>query len=446
MKMKLVKVKGALQLVLFGILLLFCCTFMVGFNNTPITITFMEPETAGAPEYEVFNNAVKQFEKTHPNVKVVLNALDTGSLRTKLTVQMAAGNPPDVSWCVLSYAREFMAGNKIADLRPIINDKKHSEFKKWFPDKVLNFAKYKDGRIMMFPREASVGGMFYNKAMFKKYGWQPPKTFDDLIRLAKKARKEGKYAMVTSGKDARFSWLCSALLVRTGGRKNAEALTTGDAQDQWNDPKYGFVDAMRKFKQLVDAQAFPPGIMGMSTSECDQMFAREEVAMDYEGAFKIGNFIDAGGKAFVKKLGRISFPAMKDMPNGEPQVVVGGILTGYILAAGMPKEKQDLVVELVKAVDSPALYKKMMELGSIPYPGKVRYDKTKVLPIYNDFFEAFQKAPGYIPSADTLAPPEVDNAIKKTAMSGIVTGEFTVDQAVAEVQKAALNYLQSKKK
>jgi raffinose/stachyose/melibiose transport system substrate-binding protein len=46
---------------------------------------------------------------------------------------------------------------------------------------------------------------------------------------------------------------------------------------------------------------------------------------------------------------------------------------------------------------------------------------------------------------DTYAPPPVDLAIKNTAMPGIITGQFTVDQAVEEVQKAAVEYLKTNK-
>ena len=57
--------------------------------------------------------------------------------------------------------------------------------------------------------------------------------------------------------------------------------------------------------------------------------------------------------------------------------------------------------------------------------------------------EALLTAEILIPSMDTFAPPAIDLAIKKTAMPGIITGEFTVDEAVAEVQRAADEYVKT---
>jgi raffinose/stachyose/melibiose transport system substrate-binding protein len=48
-------------------------------------------------------------------------------------------------------------------------------------------------------------------------------------------------------------------------------------------------------------------------------------------------------------------------------------------------------------------------------------------------------------SMDSYAVPSVDLAIKQTAMPGLISGEFTVTQAVAEVQKAARDYLNSRR-
>ena len=42
---------------------------------------------------------------------------------------------------------------------------------------------------------------------------------------------------------------------------------------------------------------------------------------------------------------------------------------------------------------------------------------------------------------DSIAPPAVDIAIKQTAFPGIITGEFDVNKAVTEVQKAAEDYV-----
>jgi len=410
-----------------------------------MTIRYMSPATAGgqSQQYEILNNLIAKFQEEHPGVTIIHDALPTADLRTKLTVEMASGNPPHCSWSPLNYAREFMRDNAIIDWRPVYEDPKHKEFKEWFDEKVLEFSAYKDGRLMMAPYEASIDGLFYNSEIFEKYGWEPPKTFDDLIDLAAKCREQGIYAIVTGGKDMRFAWMAAALMARAAGVENLKQLALGDALTKWNDPQYGFPQAMQKFKQLVDAGAFPPGTVGLSADEADRMFVRGEVAMYYEGQWKPGNWLALGGEEFLDKVKRVNFPAMPDMPNGDPNVCVGGTIVGTIAASQKPQDEIDMTIEWVKVVSSPAYYVAGMEAGANLYAGKTAYDRNKPPRITNDLYDAFQAAGGYIPSMDTLAPPAIDLDIKQTAMPGILSGELTVEEAIAEVQKAAEEYAKS---
>jgi len=94
-------------------------------------------------------------------------------------------------------------------------------------------------------------------------------------------------------------------------------------------------------------------------------------------------------------------------------------------------------------LSSPAMYGPLMEQGLNLYAGKYTWDESKASVVWKQTVTAFRSAKRFIPSMDTYAPPAVDLAIKKTAMPGIVTGQYTVDQAVAEVQKAAEEYLKT---
>ncbi len=408
-------------------------------------IRLMTSWTAGSVAYEAIEALLKTYKEEKTNLTIVHDALPSNDLRTKLTVEMAAGNPPDVSWCVLSYAREYMKDDKIIDWGPVYNDPKHPEFKQWFSDVSLNFATSTDGKIMMAPQEGSIDGLYYNKEMFTENGWTPPTTFDELIDLIGKIKAKGITPIVTGGKDARFAWLASAFLVREAGLDNFNALCIGDSMTSWNDPNLGFVGAMTKFKQFVDAGAYPKGVLGMSATEADQMFAKGEAAMYYEGAWKPGNFAQQGGDDFIKKIARVDFPAFTDAANGDAKVNVGGNIIGFFVRSGLSDSKTEACINLVKDIVSPEFNIPIMEKGGFVYAGNADYDKSKVSDVMNQLIEAYRSATAYIPSMDGIAPPAVDIAIKQTAMPGIITGEFDVNKAVAEVQKAAEDYAKGNK-
>ena len=121
-----------------------------------------------------------------------------------------------------------------------------------------------------------------------------------------------------------------------------------------------------------------------------------------------------------------------------------GYIIGFIVRTGMSDSKTQAAIEIVKQISSPEFNVPIMEKGGFVYAGKADYDKSKVSNVMNQLIEAYRSAEAYIPSMDGIAPPAIDLAIKTTAMPGIITGEFDVNEAVAEVQKAAEDYLKAK--
>lgn len=399
--------------------------------------------TQGSVAQDNIEELIEKFEEEHPNVTVEHDALSTGDLRTKLTVQAASGDMPDVSWCPQSYAREFAKDGLIIDWAQIMEE--DPDWHEWFADPVIEALTEPDGKILLAPLEASIDGLYYNKAMFDEHGWKAPETWDEFMKLIPQIKEEGITPLVTGGKESRFAWMASALLVRSTGLDNFKSLCYGEDLTNWNKEETGFPEAVSKFKEMVDAGAFPNGVMGMSATEADQMFANEEAAMYYEGAWKVGNFESAGGAEFLEKLDRLDWPAMTDCTEGDPNTRVGGCFIGVMVKAGNDAEKEKLCIELAKDICSPDFGIPLMEEGGQVYPGTAEYDKSTCSDVMNKMIEAFHSAESYIPSMDGIAPPAVDLAIKQTAFPGIITGELDVQQAVDEVQKAAEDYAASLK-
>lgn len=410
-------------------------------SGDPITIKLSTTWTQGSVVQEYIEDLIADFEAEHPNVTIEHDALATADLRTKLTVQAASGDLPDVSWCPQSYAREFIKDDLILDWADIIEE--DPDWHEWFADPVIEALTEPDGKVLLAPLEASIDGLYYNKAMFDEHGWKAPETWDEFMELIPQIKEAGIAPLVTGGKESRFAWMASAFLVRVTGLDNFKSLCYGDDLTNWNVESTGFPKAVEKFKEMVDAGAFPTGVMGMSATEADQMFANEEAAMYYEGAWKVGNFESAGGAEFLDKVDRIDWPAMTDCPDGNAATRVGGCFIGMMVKTGNDPEKEKLCIELAKAICSPDFGVPIMEAGGQVYPGVAEYDHDSCSALMNKMIEAFHTADSYIPSMDGIAPPAVDLAIKQTAFPGIITGELDVQKAVDEVQKAAEDYAAS---
>jgi raffinose/stachyose/melibiose transport system substrate-binding protein len=212
--------------------------------------------------------------------------------------------------------------------------------------------------------------------------------------------------------------------------------------DQWDNPDFGFVSAMEHFAELVAAEAFPPDVLAFATLDADQFFARGEALMYYEGAWKAANFNTVGGREFVDSLARIEFPAFPNArPGGDPSVRVGGNVWGLTIPVGLDNVQMDAVIRFADAYTHPAYNAQYLESGARVAAGLVDWDRSKTLPLFNDFVDAYRASNHLLLSMDALTAPSIDFAIKQTAMPGIIAGTMTVEEAVAFVQMTAEQHL-----
>ena len=413
-------------------------------TGEPIELHVLTNWTSTSLFTEPINELIDSMNESG-KYNITYEGLPSSDARTKLTVSMSAGTPPDVACCTYNYAIVFSDQGLLMDWSTVYDDPKYPEFKEWFSEDVLNAPVDSSGRIMLVPHEAAIDGLFCNMEVFEQYGWELPETWDDLIELCHKANEQGVAPLVTGGADQRFAWLASIMLGRTGGLDSAIALTSGEAMTSWDDPQYGFVASMEKLQELVDAGGFAKGVVGLSMSEADQMFARGEAAMYYEGAWKPADFAKAGGEDFVNKVQRIDFPSMNDQPNGDNDVHTGGIGSGFFIPSGLSEEKTAAAIEFVLAFNNPEFNVPIMEQGTFVWAGNAEYDKSKVSDLMNSMIEAYHAADGFIVSMDALAPPAVELAVKQTAFPGIISGELDVNGAVSAVNDAAKQYVEENK-
>lgn len=401
----------------------------------PIRVRHANVNTPGGPLHEVYMALVEQFNAENSDIIIEPDINPSAEHRTKILIEFAAGNPPDISQVPINYLFEFARANLIHWWDDILVEIP-AFAARYEPHIIQNMAI--DGRISSLPIEASIDGLMINMAIFDEHGWDPPQTFDDMIYLAGRAREAGIHLMVTGGADIRFAWMASAFMARTAGFDRAISLGRGDAFDQWNNPAYGFPSAMEHFYRLVQAEAFPPDVLAFNTLDADQFFARGEAAMYYEGAWKAANFMTVGGAEFVDNLVRIEFPVFPDAyPGGDAHVRVGGNVWGLTIPAGLNQAQLDAVIRFAYAYTHPDFMRGYLETGARIPAGIVDWDRSLTIPLFNDFVDAYRASTHLLLSMDALTTPAVDFAIKQTVMPAIIAGEMTVEEGVAFVQMTA---------
>ncbi|MCA1055259.1 sugar ABC transporter substrate-binding protein [Rossellomorea aquimaris] len=143
------------------------------------------------------NDAVKEYQKDHPGVKLKVEDIGRLDVYDKLSTGLAAGGVglPDIVLVeddrIQGYVQAFPEG--FLDL----SEKGFDDHKDKFPSFKNDLAQV-DGTYYAMPFDAGPGGMFYRRSLFEEAGVKAEdiETWDDFLEAGKKIKeKTGSYAM-----------------------------------------------------------------------------------------------------------------------------------------------------------------------------------------------------------------------------------------------------------
>lgn len=138
--------------------------------------------------YSWYNDSQDEYE-------LVLEFRNT--VDTDIPVALAAGNGPDIV-----YASGPSYTSKYVEEDLVLNLDDYAEQYGW-KDRVLSVmydSLTLDGSLYSIPGGMCVGGLYYNKELFKKQGWEPPATWDEMMDLLDKAADLGIYPLGAGNK------------------------------------------------------------------------------------------------------------------------------------------------------------------------------------------------------------------------------------------------------
>ncbi|MFY9125401.1 MAG: extracellular solute-binding protein, partial [Defluviitoga tunisiensis] len=173
---------------------------VLAFSAFSVTITM----TAGAvgTELETLYKQIDMFMKENPDITVQVMPMPNSSTdRHDLYVTyLASGVPdPDVLMLDVIWPAEFAPF-----LVDLTDDYKYFELDEFFPGTVDSNTV--DGRLVSVPWFTDAGILYYRKDLLQKYGYDVPKTWDELFNIAKDiSAKEGINGFVWQG--ARYEGL-----------------------------------------------------------------------------------------------------------------------------------------------------------------------------------------------------------------------------------------------
>jgi multiple sugar transport system substrate-binding protein len=184
------------------------------------TVTFA---VGGASaDFDFWEELVREFEAgTGIDVELLRQPMDTGLRRQSLVVPLSAGkSDPDVFLMDVAWIAQFAASRWLEPLDPTFAKGGCGDRDAFFP-RILTLADTYGGELIALPVFVDGGLLYYRSDLLQKYGLGgPPRTWDELLRHAKKVQEgerratPGFFAFVWQG--AQYEGLICSFLEFAG--------------------------------------------------------------------------------------------------------------------------------------------------------------------------------------------------------------------------------------
>jgi raffinose/stachyose/melibiose transport system substrate-binding protein len=281
--------------------------------STPVTTLVYSTQAVSTPQQIEQNNAIDaQFEKAYPSIKIDLVAAGN-EIKTVIGTQLRSGSGPDV--LAESPGPAFIGALAQAGLVYNLS----SAYKTYGWDKTIYpwalSSVTTNGKLYAIPDEVDEIGVYYNKAIFKKYGiGGVPSSLTQLEADAAKLKKDGVDPIVFPDQEGwEGGHLLSEVLSSVAGAKYMSELESG--QKSWNTPPV--VKALTIFfKDFSTDGYFELDPLGVNYNDGNSLFYSGKAAMDPTGEWLLASVASSSKFPF----GYFAFPA----PNG-PGIFADGI-------------------------------------------------------------------------------------------------------------------------
>lgn len=261
-----------LKFIFLSILVFTLLFFLIPTTAISKDVTLKVLSTEGDPDSITQAKAIiAEYEQTHPNVKIEYENIPYEKLIERTMAAAIAGESLGIqlTWSEISY--ELAARGLVEPLDDVIDSIGRDDFVK---PSLLSY----DGSIYMVPYFMTGYVMYYREDILKKHGLQPPKTWDELLKVAEACTedldgdgKADRYGIVfPAGKNYGTTTFFLQFAYQKGG-----SILDRQGNVAWNSKaiKETF-EFFRKLKKFA-----PPGISEYGWGEQISLFYTEAVAM-----------------------------------------------------------------------------------------------------------------------------------------------------------------------
>ena len=399
-----------------------------GKGGTEVKVAFW----GGPEEVDIITHALDDWQKNHPEIKVVFEHTPYSGYDSKILTRIAGGAAPDVIATEVNYFVTFASKGVLENLNPFLDQDKEFHLDDFFPQIAGRFTL--NGNLYAIPRDvAPFACVFYNRDLFDQAGLAYPTddwTWDDLLRIARALTKKDANGRTTQ--YGFYGWAWQNFVYGNGGAlvddpKNPKTTRISD-------PKT--IAGLQFFSDLANLYEVMPTPMALTNlgMGVDMMFAGGRLAMFLSGIWEAPLL-----RNYTFHWDVVMFPKNRE---GVRAFGTGG--TGYGILRSSKHKKE--AWEVVKALTDEIGQARLAERG-LAQPARISVAKsehwaTHPAPPANKAM--LNDAVQYI-VFDPFHPRwrEIEDKYLLPAFELVFTGKKTAEQAARELEPKINELLKS---
>ncbi len=234
-------------------------------NTDIITITYYQPGLEDPLAKKLINGIVQRFEQKNPNIRVEIQTSGWDEAYQKLVTSFMADAAPDVFYGGSRWITSFVTMNAVMPL-----DSYAKERLALYPEPLQKTVQVK-GKTYAVPRAFSSRTLIYRSDLIPT----PPKTWDELVKTAKKVQAENKgiYGFGISGaKHVSTTTQFLNYLFQNGGEVFDEK-----GNVKLNSPEA--VEALQFYADLYRKHKVVPNPLEYHREQLPNLFKQKKIAM-----------------------------------------------------------------------------------------------------------------------------------------------------------------------
>ena len=312
-----------------------------------ITITTLTRWSGTDAQTDFWQNYCANFEKENPNTKINdISVNEEASFNNKFRTMLATGDVPNFFQMPgIASLVKYAESKIIADVTPLFADKEwYDGFQNGAFD-MYRFDSYGVPGVYSIPFAAAPEGIYYNKDLFRKIGYNKfPETIPEFYEAMDKLKAIGIYPIAPGASETwRTGHIHNQYLYKWAGVQ--AAMDLGARKMKWTDTV--IVESLAFVKELKDRGYFIPNLEAITYDMEKTLFYDQKSAMVINGSWFIGDFALTPADF---EVGCASFPYFPEKPQFK------GHITNYpqnvVLKGGLNNTEFDMTAKFAKQYTS----------------------------------------------------------------------------------------------